>query len=279
MIPAAYITAWRAKVPWATDVQVEQDLVVSRAIVEIYSDDMLADKLAFRGGTAIHKLVMDKPGRYSEDIDLVQVKEGPIGLVMDALRERLQPWLGKTKWKQGKGRVTFSFRFESENKPVVPMRLKVEINTREHHTVFGHVLRPFGLDTPWFKGFADVLTYSPEELFGTKMRALYQRKKGRDLFDLAEGFRRIADLDAAGVIECFRGYLAHEGLHVSRAEFEANLAAKIEDRMFADDVPPLLADGITHNPEHDSRVVLEALVSLLPGLPWKGPGPGPGAEG
>ncbi len=42
MIPRAHVTAWRAKAPWASDAQVEQDLVVSRAIVELFSDESIA---------------------------------------------------------------------------------------------------------------------------------------------------------------------------------------------------------------------------------------------
>lgn len=79
MIPRDYITEWRAVVPWVEDAQVEQDLVISRALVEIFSHPHLGKELAFRGGTALHKLHSKRPARYSEDIDLVQVNAGPIG--------------------------------------------------------------------------------------------------------------------------------------------------------------------------------------------------------
>jgi hypothetical protein len=52
MIPQRYIEEWRAVAPWTTDAQVEQDLVIARAIVEMYSDDLLKKSLSFRGGTA-----------------------------------------------------------------------------------------------------------------------------------------------------------------------------------------------------------------------------------
>ena len=86
MIPRAHITAWRAHAPWSTDAQVERDLIVSRAIVEVFSDPLLSGRVAFRGGTALHKLYLTPPVRYSEDIDLVQVEGGPIGDIMTALR-------------------------------------------------------------------------------------------------------------------------------------------------------------------------------------------------
>lgn len=38
MIPKANITAWRNKAPWQEDYQVEQDLVIERALMAIYGD-------------------------------------------------------------------------------------------------------------------------------------------------------------------------------------------------------------------------------------------------
>ncbi|MBX9668534.1 MAG: nucleotidyl transferase AbiEii/AbiGii toxin family protein [Candidatus Obscuribacterales bacterium] len=73
MIPQALLTYWRANhAPWTGDDQVEQDLVISRALVDLYSDKLIADSLAFRGGTALNKLFLPTMSRYSEDIDLVQ---------------------------------------------------------------------------------------------------------------------------------------------------------------------------------------------------------------
>jgi len=101
VIPRAQITAWRASAPWPQDQQVEQDLVLSRALTAIFSRPSLRQALAFRGGTALHKLHFEPPGRYSEDLDLVQVEAGPIGPVLAELREALDPWLGEPTWKQG----------------------------------------------------------------------------------------------------------------------------------------------------------------------------------
>jgi predicted nucleotidyltransferase component of viral defense system len=190
MIPRAHITAWRGSAPWSTDAQIEQDLVLSRALVEIYSDQVLSQALAFRGGTALHKLYLNPPARYSEDIDLVQVEAGAIGPVMTALRSRLDSWLGEPRRRQSEGRMTMTYRFESEIPPVTRLRLKIEVNTRGHFAVTGFVRKPVAVVNPWFDGEAEVVTYTLEELLGTKLRAFYQRKKGRDLFDLATALIR-----------------------------------------------------------------------------------------
>ena len=93
MIPQDFISEWKQHVPWSRNEQVEQDLISCRALVEIFSHPLLAENLAFRGGTALFKLHLP-PVRYSEDIDLVQVHPGPIGPVMDALQETLNSGWG-----------------------------------------------------------------------------------------------------------------------------------------------------------------------------------------
>jgi len=124
LIPRAHVTAWRSHAPWPTDAQVEQDLVLSRALVELYRNPSVAQTVAFRGGTALHKLFFTTPGRYSEDIDLVQIAAGAIGPILDAIRTTLDPWLEEPKRKQGQGRVTMIYRFEATTRPIQPTRLR-----------------------------------------------------------------------------------------------------------------------------------------------------------
>jgi len=141
VIPEAAITHWRNVAPWPQDVQVEQDLILSRALVEIFLEPSLSDALLLRGGTALHKLFVSPPRRYSEDIDLVQVAAGRIGPILNAIRTRLDPLFGEPRREMNPGNVTLRYRMESEIPPVVPLRLKLEINTREHFVVFGVVTR------------------------------------------------------------------------------------------------------------------------------------------
>lgn len=263
MIPRDYITEWRGQAPWVQDFQVEQDLVISRALVNIFTHPVLKDALAFRGGTALYKLHIKPAARYSEDIDLVQVASEPAGNVMDALHDMLDPWLGKPRYKQSEGRVTFSYRFGSEDSPPVPLKLKVEINTREHFTVFGLHQTPFAVGSRWFEGRCNIPSYRLDELLGTKLRALYQRRKGRDLFDLALGLNR-PDTDATRIVEAFTAYMEHGGHHVTRKQFEENIAAKLENRTFAADIGPLLAEGYEWDLARMAHVVSDKLIALLP---------------
>jgi len=269
LIPHDFITEWRQHVSWVEDSQVEQDLVISRALVEIFARGEVARSMAFRGGTALHKLHLPPAARYSEDIDLVQMVAGPVGPVLDAMRGTLDPWLGEPKRVIKEGRVSLGYRMMSEGQPRLPMRLKIEINTREHFTVLGLEERAFSVESRWYSGSAAIRTYHLDELLSTKLRALYQRKKGRDLFDLwaAQSGGRV---DAARVVHCLLRYLDKSGLRVSRAEFEANFAAKLADSTFAQDVTPLLGPRVDWNIEDAARYVGEELLARLPGRPWKG---------
>lgn len=269
MIPRDFITAWRAHAPWVQDFQVEQDLIISRALVMLYSHPLLAKGLAFRGGTALYKLHLKPAARYSEDIDLVQVDARPAGPMMAAVREVFDPWLGKPQWKQGEGGITFLYRFASEDTPPVRLRLKIEINSREHFTVYGLVKSVFDVDSRWFSGSADVVTYELDELLATKLRALFQRKKGRDLFDLALALEA-GKADPRRVIAAFSAYMEHGGHQVTRALFEQNLAGKLGDRQFAADIGPLLAAGHTWDIARAAQAVSSRLIRHLPGDPWKG---------
>ncbi len=271
MIPRAHITAWRARAPWPTDAQVEQDLVLSRALVEMYAHPVVAESLAFRGGTALHKLHFEPPRRYSEDIDLVQLKAGPIGPALDSIREALDPWLGEPSWGRNADSVKLLYRFGTTALPAQRMRVKVEINTREHFTCRGLRAVDYSVATLWHSAAAAITTYDVEELLGTKLRALYQRKKGRDLYDLWAALATL-DVDFDSIVECFQRYMTADAAAATRAMLEANLSEKISSAAFRGDVLPLLGDGDAYDVDSAAALVLDQLVSRLPGEPWRGRG-------
>ena len=242
MIPRAYITEWTQYAPWKLNEQVEQDLVISRVLTEIFSDEFLSNELAFRGGTALHKLYLTPQSRYSEDIDLVQVNEGAIGPVLDRIRELLDPWFeSKAKYKKTLISNKLTYRFKSEFSPVQPMRLKIEINCREHFSELGYVKVPFEVNSKWFIGACLINTYQLEELMGTKLRALYQRKKGRDLYDQYQALKKVNDIDIQKVIRCYRSYMHHSDGNLPTQElYKKNVEEKINDQEFIGDTIALI---------------------------------------
>jgi len=269
LIPRAYLQEWSTKAPWPDLRQVEQDLIICRALCDLFSAPKLKGRIAFRGGTAINKLLFRQPLRYSEDIDLVQVRPERIGPTIDAVRETLV-WLGDCDRNRAGHSTHLVFRFAPETAPDTKLNLKIEINTREHDNLLGLKTYPFELSNGWHQARADILSFEREELFGTKLRALLQRRQGRDLFDLNEGLKHLA-LDAGKVIACFEHYLALEGHSISRAEAEQRMLRKLT-RSLTEDVDPLLPAGVRFS-EHDAIEsfgrVWKELVVRIKGDAWK----------
>lgn len=264
MIPLGYITEWRQVAPWNMQAMVEQDLLINRMLTDLFSDEQICGALAFRGGTALHKLIFPQPLRYSEDIDLVQIVEGPIGPIFDRIREILSSWLGdRPQRKQGPGVVNLVYRVESEETPPRPLKIKIEINSREHFHV--HPLQSRRLETSsrWFAGSVDIPTYEAEELLGTKLRALYQRRKGRDLLDIAAALRMVIGIDPNRIIECFDHYMAREDNKISRSEFERNLDAKLNHPGFREDCIPLVRPEFKVDLLADADLVKEKIIYRL----------------
>lgn len=262
MIPKANIIEWRNFVPWKDNAQVEQDLVICRALVELFNDEYLGERLAFRGGTALHKLYLNPQPRYSEDIDLVQIPEEPIKATLSRIREVLE-FLGEPSVLQKRSNNTLKFRFESEFAPVVSLRLKVEINCREHFTVFGVESKAFEVDSKWFSGKCEMKTYQLEELLGTKMRALYQRRKGRDLYDLFKSLT-IAEVDADKIVECYVQYMNFSVENPpTQKQFQMNMDQKMKDKEFLGDTTALLRPTEEFDAEEAYEIVKTALIEKI----------------
>ena len=269
MIPASYIQEWSTKAPWPTSQQVEQDLIISRALCDLFNAPALAGKIAFRGGTAIHKLLFKQPLRYSEDIDLVQTQAEQIGTTASAIRESLS-WLGDCKREQAGHSMHFVFRFAPEAQPDTTLKIKVEINTREHDSVLGIRQYPFAVENGWYQATTSIASFAPEEIFGTKLRALLQRRKNRDLFDLHMGLQQLS-MNPDTLLTCFDHYLALEGKPITRANAEQRMLEKLT-RSLTEDIAPLLPPGI-HFHEDDAVDAFEniwtTLIARIKGDPWK----------
>ncbi len=262
MIHRESILSWNEFVPWQTHAKVEQDLLICRSLVAIYNDDFLASQLAFRGGTALHKLYLSPQPRYSEDIDLVQIHPGPIKDILFRLGEVLD-FMPDRVTKPKRYNNTMLFRMESEIPPTVPIRLKVEINCYEHFDVLGLVKKPFSVESSWFTGQAELTTYQFNELLGTKMRALYQRRKGRDLFDLYVGLTE-SQYNAEEIIQCYNRYMAFTvEKPPTYKQFVNNMEAKLNDAEFLGDTIGLLRSEKSFDPMTAYQLVKETLIDRL----------------
>jgi hypothetical protein len=160
VIPTAFLQAWSTKAPWPDLRQVEQDLIICRALCDLFNAPSLAGKIAFRGGTAIHKLLFKQPLRYSEDIDLVQTQPEPIGGTVDAIRAALS-WLGKCSRAQAGHSMHLVFKFRPEIDAQATLKLKVEINTREHASLLGVRRYPFAMESNCWRAWSSSSVASP----------------------------------------------------------------------------------------------------------------------
>ncbi len=162
------------------------------------------------------------------------------------------------------------FKFTPETDAQATLKLKVEINTREHGSLFGIKPYPFAVDSDWYQGKTEIASYTPEELFGTKLRALLQRRKNRDLFDLHHGLEQLA-LNPEKLIACFDHYLALEDKPITRAMAEQRMLEKLT-RSLIEDIAPLLPTGVRFN-DDDATLAFERvwknLIARIKGDPWK----------
>jgi predicted nucleotidyltransferase component of viral defense system len=261
MIPLEFIESWRTQVKWQELDLIEHDLIISKALINLYSEPTLKNELVFRGGTALNKLFINPPSRYSEDLDFVYTKSEPIGDTLDAIRACLDPWLGEPKRQIDRFGAKLLYRYSSEKN--LPMKLKIEINTTEKVGFLGLLGKQFSVKSEWFNGSCTIPTYQLEELMATKLRALFQRRKGRDLFDIAHIFgNSMADKELT--ISLFQKYIQREGKTVTGAQFHKNMLEKRAYEGFRTDMHILLPESALWNFDEAFDYVLNNVIAKIP---------------
>jgi predicted nucleotidyltransferase component of viral defense system len=284
--PRAEIIAWREHAAWRTDAQVEQDLLLTRAVVAIFRDRFLSGEVAMRGGTVLHKVHLAPAARYSEDIDLVLVGVRPISHILRALTRVLAPELGppvrsifttlqlavRNAVQPSKiARMVFAYR--PTIAPPVEMTIKVEVNYTERDPVYSLLDLPYHPPLPELTEPVMLRSYDLDEMLGTKLRALLQRSQGRDLFDLHCALARHESSLRAGeaalieperVAAAFLDYMRRENTRVTRAIFERELARKLASRSFRDDVPLVLPAGLAFDVSTAAEAIRTTLLVHLP---------------
>jgi len=255
MIPYDAITEWATERPWPTRDQVEQDLLLSRAICEIANHPYLKDELVFRGGTAFHKLHLDTPLRYSEDLDYVRRTPGGIEPVTNALTD-LGQQLGFNVSTRISQQPKVFWRTTAQSGTT--LKIKIEITTNERTPALPPLRLPHDVNSRWWNGSATVTTFQVEELVATKIRALYQRRKGRDVFDLWLALERLA-LDPTQILKAFEPYRPDT---LTTKSATANLRQKLTHQGFREDLTPLVRDP---PPDYDIDRAAELIIAAVLG--------------
>ena len=124
-----------------------------------------------------------------------------------------------------------------------------------------------------FTGDAGVATFSHEEMLATKLRALLQRDKGRDLYDLDHALETFNGLDAMRTTAYFGRYIDLSGQTITRAQAQERMFGKLAKPRFLTDMKPLLpaarAELLTQESTKASFVrVFDTFIDRIPGEPW-----------
>lgn len=274
------ILAHQTVVPWPEPHQVEQDLLLSLAMHAIFNDTFLQGQVAMRGGTVLHKVHLAPAARYSEDIDLVAVGERPEGHIRKALMRVLRPLLGREQssaWTTLQLAVRNAarpsrilrciYKVPSVSEPGRILTIEVETNVSERTPYYPLQRPPFRLAFRDEQFDVPLVSYHVNEMLATKMRALFQRRKGRDLFDLHWALTNPSALPVAipEILKAFQHYMDLEGATVPRTEFVEHLRSCVADRQgFCTDMAPLLRQGLNYDPVLAGRAIEQDLLSRLP---------------
>lgn len=256
MIPIGMIESWKAQAPWSNNDFVEQDLILSRLLTTLYSHEKVKRSLVFKGGTALHKLFFNKALRYSEDLDFDQITSEPIGELLTVIREIARDiFTEEAKYDRHEKMFILRYRYQAETPPNATMKVKIEINTRNHsniqplNSVFHHS------ESTWFSGSCDITTYTLEELLASKLKALYQRNKGRDLFDLIVAKELQPNFNLVNKL-CERMF-EYEGHAVKKDDFIDNIQRKTNNAKFCSDIKPLIASDYAYNINEAAQFVID----------------------
>jgi predicted nucleotidyltransferase component of viral defense system len=272
------ILAHQAVVPWAAQYQIEQDLLLCRAMLSLFGDRFLRGQIAMRGGTLLHKVHLEPAARYSEDIDLVVVGDGPEEHIRRAIRRALMDVLGPPKTSVWNSlvlairnsvkpsrvlRLTYAVRSIIEPNRMLEIVVEANVTERKPHRPVVEI--PFGFPFRGEEVRTQVKGFDIHEMLGTKMRALFQRRRGRDLFDLYWALTKAQPpVDPVGIIDSFEHYLQKEGSTAGREEFISLLGEHLKDRGFCTDMEPLLRHGIDYDPHLAGDLVVSRLLNHLP---------------
>lgn len=203
MIPTREILDLRSE--WSLDVGViEKDYVLGWLLAGIAHDPQIRDKWVFKGGTCLRKCYYETY-RFSEDLDFTIVDGGPetpedlapiFGRVAEWIRDESgielvvdQSAFRLRKNRRGNQTAQGRIAYRGPNPPPQLPKVKLDLTADEvlvdqvERRVIGHQYSDAPLPGD------GVICYSLVELFGEKLRALAERCRPRDLYDVVHMHR------------------------------------------------------------------------------------------
>jgi predicted nucleotidyltransferase component of viral defense system len=276
---------------------VEKDYVLGWLLAAIGADPVLGRTFIFKGGTCLKKCYFETY-RFSEDLDFTLVEGAPadaeaLTVAFSRVAQRLQDVAGLELppsqfrfevYQNPRGRPSIEGRVYYRGplpRPAGNMpRVKLDL-TADEVVVRPPVLRPVWHPYPDAEamGRATVRSYSYDELFGEKMRALIERTRPRDLYDVVNMFRYEPERPAAtAVVDAYRAKCEFKGI-----EAPLTVDGLLPERHLQDleaDWAPMLSHQLPELPTLDQFVAALAEVAawlggapipVLPPVPVRGP--------
>ena len=167
---------------------VEKDFVISVILLlisELPEFSKYSRKMAFRGGTCIKKVYFPDETRFSEDLDFTSLTIDESNSFLEEVKHLIGRNLGITTFErteieyQNERGLDFTLYYTSllQQRNHIAFNLSTATPVEEPKKMKVEV-------SPYFKGSPKVPTMSLNEIVAEKMRALLQRKKPRDVFDI-----------------------------------------------------------------------------------------------
>ena len=256
---------------WADDHRIpdlmlaELDYRLTYALDAIYSHPFLRERLYLKGGTALNKLFFPAVNRLSVDLDFNAV--GPKTQVLAERAQLTNQIMTLLASQDTEYRITHDYRLYEQSTiradftPVSGgsrQHLKLEISFVERVPIFGRENRVLASTDSATR--AAINTYRLEELAATKLRALYARRKGRDIYDLAQ--IAAIDLNEQALRKLTLYYFYHARMIFHYTNFRAKVEEKLNHRGFADDVRGLIRVDQQFNWQKASQAVLDRFTFL-----------------
>ena len=192
---------------------VEKDYALGWALWGIGSHPRLAESWAFKGGTCLKKCYVETY-RFSEDLDFTVLPDGRVEAsqvvpILKEVFERVYEESGidfrereprvrmRPDGRSAEGRIYY--RGPRNAPQAASIRLDLTIAEQvARPTILRPIAHPYPDNLP---GLGRVRCYGFEELFAEKLRAIGERCRPRDLYDIITLFRRSDLLPSAGLMQ------------------------------------------------------------------------------
>ncbi|MDX8431340.1 MAG: nucleotidyl transferase AbiEii/AbiGii toxin family protein [Candidatus Algichlamydia australiensis] len=177
---------------------IEKDYVLSWVLWGIFLHPLLSSKLVFKGGTCLKKCFFGSY-RFSEDLDFTLTKPTTLIELEKSFQEvcewvqensRIMFFQKKQKFEEYKtprGNLAFQGRLRYQgplkHKTSFP-KIKLDITAHEILVEKPSLCKVLHHYSDSCKEEVQIATYSFEEVFAEKIRALIQRSRPRDLYDV-----------------------------------------------------------------------------------------------